>query len=218
MGLLPYYMWNATDGMYASVFYGANFVDYVGYVEDKLVMVRPANGQQYDSFVLGQYFDVIIDGAKAPDDSAVAAIEAIDAIPDRVSYDHKAIVDAARAAYDKIATLEQKALVTNYADLVSAEQRVAALDPNAQPQNPEEEQPGETDEHKNAAMGGVVMCILVGVVLFACGLVNFVRGKKMKAAQKAAAAETEEICEATEEVCEETAEKPAEEETSEPTE
>ena len=218
MGLLPYYMWNATDGMYASVFYGANFVDYVGYVEDKLVMVRPANGQQYDSFVLSQYFEVAIDGAKAPDDSAVAAIQAIDAIPDRVSYDHKAIVDAARAAYDKIATLEQKALVTNYADLVSAEQRVAALDPNAQPQNPEEEQPGETDEHKNAALGGAVMCVLVGVVLFTCGLVNFLRGKKMKAAQKAAEAETAETCEVTEEVCEETAERSAEEETSEPTE
>ena len=214
MGLLPYYMWNATDGMYSNVFYGANFVDYVGKVENKLIMVRPANGEQYDSFVLDQYFDVTIDGAKAPDDSAVAAINAIKNIPEKVSYDHKDIVEAARAAYEKIATLEQKALVSNYADLVSAEQRVAALDPNAQPEGEEPTQEPVTEEPKNGALGGVILCVVVGVVLLACGVVNFARGKKLKAA-KAAQTPAEEI---TEEATEEAAEEITEEVTEEITE
>ncbi len=128
-GMLPYFMWNVTNGMYSNVFYGANFVDYVGYVADKLTMVRPVNGVGYQSFLMGQYFDRTIDGAQAADDVTLAAIEAIDAIPERVSYEDKAIVEAARAAYSKVATTVQQALVHNYGELISAEQRVQALAP-----------------------------------------------------------------------------------------
>lgn len=129
MGLVPYYMWNVTSGMYTNVFYGANFVDYVGYVENKLVMVRPENGVNYDSYIMNQYFDLAIDGPTAPDDITMAAIRAIKAIPEKVAYSDKALVEAARDAYNKIATVAQQALVTNYADLVSAEQRIVALTP-----------------------------------------------------------------------------------------
>ena len=129
MGLVPYFMWNVTDGMYNNIFYGASFVDYVGYVDNKLVMVRPTNGEYYGSYVMSQYFGISLDGAAAADKVTLAAIAAIDAIPERVSYDQKAVVEAARAAYDKIATLEQQALVTNYQKLVSAEQRIKALAP-----------------------------------------------------------------------------------------
>ena len=86
MGLVPYFMWNVTDNMYSNVFYGANFVDYVGYVENKLTMVRPVNGVGYDSFICQQYFDLTIDGPAAPDATTVDAILAIRAIPDRVAY------------------------------------------------------------------------------------------------------------------------------------
>jgi hypothetical protein len=129
MGLLPYYMWNATGGMYSNVYYGANFVDYVGYVNNKLTMIRPVNGQHYETFVMNQYFDTYIDGAAGADKVTLAAIAAIDAIPERVDYNDKDIVEAARAAYNKIATMEQQALVTNYSKLVSAEQRIIALTP-----------------------------------------------------------------------------------------
>ena len=129
IGLNHWFMWNATGGLYSNVFYGANFVDYVGYVEDKLVMVRPANGEHYETYIMDQYFDLVIDGATAADDVTLAAIAAINAIPDRVSYADKALVEAARAAYAKIATTEQQALVRNYADLVSAEQRIIQLTP-----------------------------------------------------------------------------------------
>ena len=129
INLMPYYMWNATGGMYSNVFYGANFVDYVGYVQDKLTMVRPVNGKLYDSYIFGQYFDVTIDGAEAADAYAIAAIKAINNLPERVGYEHKAQVEAAREAYNKIATYEQMAQVYNYATLVSAEQRIIALTP-----------------------------------------------------------------------------------------
>ena len=128
-GVVPYYMWNITDGMYFDMYYGANFVDYVGKVENKLAMIRPVNGKGYDSFIYGNYFDLTLDGPAAPDDAAVAAIKAIDAIPERVTYDDRALVEAARAAYSKVATILQQALVTNYADLISAEQRIIALTP-----------------------------------------------------------------------------------------
>ena len=137
IGLLPYYMWNATDGLYSNVFYGANFVDYVGYVSDKLTMVRPVNGKYYDSYIMSQYFDRSFDGAAGADDVTLAAIKAINAIPERVSYSDKALVEAARAAYNKIATIEQQALVTNYSVLATAEQRIISLTPTEDA--PEEE-------------------------------------------------------------------------------
>ncbi len=137
MGLIPYFMWNATGGQYSNVFYGANFVDYVGYLDNKIIMVSPVNGVGYDSFICDAYFGYRIEGPAAPDDVTIAAINAINAIPEKVTYEDRAIVEAAREAYNKIATLEQQALVTNYNVLVSAEQRIAALTP------PSEEIPGD---------------------------------------------------------------------------
>ena len=180
-GIIPYYMWNITDGMYSNVFYGANFVDYVGYVEDKLTMVRPVNGKNYDSYIYGSYFDLTINGAAAADDVTLAAVAAIKAIPERVSYEDKALVEAARAAYTKIATTEQQALVTNYADLISAEQRITALTPTET--DPVVETP--TEEGGNAA---VIVSVVAGVVILAGAAVLLL--KKRKSAQQPAAQET----------------------------
>ena len=177
--LLPYYMWNVTDGMYSNVFYGANFVDYVGYVQDKLTMIRPVNGKSYDSFVYGLYFDTAIDGAQAPDKTTMAAIRAINALPERVGVEDKALVEAARAAYAKIATYEQMAQVTNYAALISAEQRIIALtsteegaeesvDPTAETAEttvPVEETPEEKDGPKGGSILAAILTILVLVGL-----------------------------------------------------
>ncbi len=165
MGLVPYYMWNVTDNMYSNVFYGANFVDYVGYVEDKLTMVRPVNGVGYDSFICQQYFDYTIDGPAAPDDSAVDAIMAIKAIPERVTYDDLELVKVAREAYDKIATIQQMALVTNYADLVSAEQRITALTPEEEAEEVKEEKKGDATGIIIAAV--ILVIVAAVVVLFA---------------------------------------------------
>ncbi len=127
LGVVPYFMWNATDTP-QNVYYGANFVDYIGLADGNLVMIRPSNGQQYDSFIFGQYFSTVIDGAAAADDITLAAIAAIDRLPETVSLADKPLVVAAREAYDKISTLEQRALVTNYAKLETAEKRIRDLE------------------------------------------------------------------------------------------
>ncbi len=161
LGIIPFFMWNATGEMYSNVFYGATFVDYVGKVENKLTMVRPVNGVGYDSFICNQYFDLTIDGPAAPNEVAVDAINAIKAIPKRVTYDDKTLVDAARSAYSKIATLEQQALVTNYADLVSAEQRIKALDPDAQNKD---DAPADNEKKSNAGIWIILLTIIAAVV------------------------------------------------------
>ncbi len=171
MGLIPYFMWNATGGMYSNVFYGANFVDYVGYVDKKMTMVAPVNGQCYDSYVLAQYFDQALVGPAAPDKVTVAAINAIKAIPERVVYEDKALVEAARAAYTRIATLEQQSLVYNYADLVSAEQRITALDPSNQEDTPNDDTNTDTDKKPVniplLVVLGVLLLVIAAVVVLA---------------------------------------------------
>ena len=196
MGLLPYYMWNATGGMYSNVFYGANFVDYVGYVEDKLTMVRPSNGLHYDTFVLNQYFSTIIDGAAGADDITLAAIAAIDLIPEGVTYDQRDLVFAARAAYDKIATKLQQSLVTNYETLVTAEQRIKALTPGQeQPGDAPTETPAPTESRGNKVwIAWIVLALGVGCVAAAV-VFDLRRDKKAQSVKTEA-----EIAPATQEV------------------
>ena len=188
INLMPYYMWNATGGMYSNVFYGANFVDYVGYVQDKLTMVRPVNGKLYDSYIYGQYFDLTIDGAEAADAYALAAIKAINNLPERVGYEHKDQVAAAREAYNKIATFEQMAQVYNYATLVSAEQRIIALTPEEDKvaaedtvvENTETTEettaPVETPEETGGNKGvGALVAILTVLVLVGAGMFFYMK-------------------------------------------
>ena len=185
LGLMPWFMWNATGGMYSNVFYGANFVDYVGYVTDKLTMIRPVNGKGYDSYIYGQYFDLAIDGAQAPDKNTMAAIAAINALPERVGYEDKALVEAAREAYNKIATFEQMAQVTNYAVLVSAEQRIIALtpadesaevvDPTAETTLPQETVTAVPEEKEGGNGGGALVAILTVLALVALGLTFYLK-------------------------------------------
>ena len=181
MEMLPYFMWNTTGGMYSNVYYGANFVDYVGYVSDKLMMVYPVNGQYYDSFVMNQYFDMALQtGAAAPDAVTMAAMQAIDNIPERVVYEHKSIVEEARAAYTKIATIAQQALVTNYDKLIQAEQRVLAL-------TPVEEEPAPVVQEEETANWGLIIGIAVGVMILCGGgaaVFIFLRKKKGEEAQQ----------------------------------
>ena len=128
---------------------------------------------------MNQYFDLVIDGANAADDVTLAAINAINAIPERVVFEDKAVVDAAREAYKKIATTEQQALVTNYGTLVSAEQRVIALDPANQPVS--EETPAE---EKKTNTGSIWFLIAVVVFTGVCIFISKVDLKKLIACLK----------------------------------
>ncbi len=126
LGIVPYFMWNAADTPYTT-YYGANFIDYIGHIDNAITMVYPANGKNYDSFIFGIYFDTNILGAAAADDATLGAIALIDKLPETVSLDDRADVEAARAAYDAISTIEQRALVTNYQKLTEAEARIEKL-------------------------------------------------------------------------------------------
>ncbi len=181
MEIVPYFMWNATGGLYSNVFYGANFVDYVGSVADKLTMVRPVNGQNYDAFIWQQYFDLTIDGPTAPDATTMAAIKAIRAIGDKVSYENRGLVEQARAAYNKIATLEQQALVTNYPDLISAEQRIIALTPTEEPEIVEE------PEEPATSVWGIVAIVAVLVLGGGAGVWALLRKRKASSGEEAEA-------------------------------
>ena len=165
--VVPYYMWNITSGMYSNVYYGANFVDYIGRNDGNLVMVRPSNGQDYETFIYGQYFDTVIDGSLAADDVTLSAIEAINKIPSSVKLEHEALVLAARAAYDKIATDEQRALIYDYyMTLAAAERKIAALKSAQNPEG-EENEGGENTEQPEKDY--TVAVIIVTAVLIVIG-------------------------------------------------
>ena len=196
-GIIPYYMWNSTDGLYSNVFYGANFVDFVGYVNNKLTMIRPANGTNYDTYIMSHYFDVdtAINGQQAPNKDTLKTIRAIKSIPAKVSYEQRGLVETARALYNKIPTLEQQALVVNYSDLVSAEQRIVSLTPTegegteAPEQTPAE--PEKTQKQGNAGLA--VLFVILGIVVL--GIVAVVvllvlKARKEQRPFKEVAAET----------------------------
>ena len=149
LGIVPYFMWNATDTP-TVIYYGANFSDYIGHVENTMVMVAPSNGLFYDSFIYGQYFKVNVAGSVAMDATTQAAIDAINALPESVTLSDKALVEAARAAYDKISSFEQRALVSNLSVLLAAEQRISDLEyiqnENSGTVNPDAPNAGDTPD------------------------------------------------------------------------
>ncbi len=174
LGIVPFFMWNA-DVVPQNVYYGANFVDYVGKVEGDLVLVAPANGQQYDSFIFAQYFGTYIKGAAAADDVTLAAIAAIARLPENVALSDKPLVLAARAAYDKISTVEQRALVTDYAKLEKAEKRIADLEYLASGEETTDTE-GETGEGNGnffGTLGAETITLGVLVILFAAAAAVF---------------------------------------------
>ena len=212
LGIVPYYMWNLADGKYSNVYYGANFVDYVGKVDSYIVMVRPSNGLYYDTFVYGKYFTTTYEGAVAADDTTLAAIAAINRLVEitdaggTIKLEHEHLVVAARAAYDKIATKEQQALVTNYAALQSAEDRINALKDTSGGDDTTEPPVDNKDNGRIALIVTVIVesVLIVGAIAAA---VVWVLLKKRKTTEEAPA---EKACEpATEEVVSENEQEPA---------
>ena len=184
LGIVPYFMWNASS-IYSNCFYGANFVDYIGHVNTSVMMIRPSNGQHYDTFIFGMYFDSSVDGMSAADDATLAVIAAIKALPQNITLSHKAQVQEARELYDRISTLEQKALVADILYiLTNAERRISDLEylqeqnkpnpPEEGPSTPSEtpteepveeptEEPAQTD--KENKIGLIVTYSSIGLVL-----------------------------------------------------
>ncbi len=132
LGIVPYFMWNVSS-LPNNFYYGANFVDYIGHTDGTLAMIHPTNGQHYETFVTEQYFDTFIKGASAADDITLAAIAAIQKLPanaSEITLAHKDLVVAARAAYDRIVSDEQRALIPDslLTILKNAEQMIEDLE------------------------------------------------------------------------------------------
>ena len=208
LGIVGYVMYITLDGEtntfdYSSVYYGANFVDYIGHREPKLVMVHPSNGKHYDSFIFDQYFSTRVSGAVSADENTLAAIEAINKLPTMVMLEDEALVIAARAAYDKV-LIEQQALVTNYSKLLSAENDILLLK-NSQNENdkPEDITPPveEPSEEPKANLPLIIVLISISAVVATGTAVYFFYFRKKIAGAKEVTdtAATDEKSEATEE-------------------
>ena len=61
-------------------------------------------------------------------DDTLAAIDAINSLPEEVTLAHKSLVEAARAAYELVSSRTQESLVTNLDKLLQAEQRIKDLE------------------------------------------------------------------------------------------
>ena len=182
--ILPFYMWNISSTKYNNIFYGANFVDYIGYVNESnrnyanmgnLIMVAPSNGVYYDSFILGQYFGSVISGSVAADDVTIAAMAAINLLPDRVTLEDEDLVIAARTAYNKISSVEQQALVTEYLDkLITAENLIKAYKNSGTTDEPNIVEP-VTDTKDPTKTALIVLSVIeaVEIAALAAGIVIF---------------------------------------------
>ncbi len=174
LGLVPFYMWNISSGKYNNVYYGANFVDYIGHTLDfnkkfdnmgKLFMVAPSNGVGYNSFIYNCYFNETTEGAASADDMTQAALDAINKIPDNLTIYDEALVIAARAAYNKVTNQLQLSLLSgHYEKLRNAEKFIENYKNAMNPTQPEPEVPVETPE-KDGLDGWVIALIVIASVV-----------------------------------------------------
>lgn len=165
LGIIGYYMWNYTSSM-SSFFFGANFVDYIGHIENKLVMVKPKNGVNYQTFITEQYFNTFVDGSFAPTDVTLTAISLIDLIPSFVTLSDEQTVVNARKAYDKISSAEQIALVNNYQALIEAEDAIEYLKAQEDRSSSDSsDQSSSSSAEENAKNGNFFTDNLFGLIL-----------------------------------------------------
>ena len=217
LSIVPYYMWSSTSA--TNVYYGANFVDYIGHLnnnktgaDNRIVMVRPVNGNYYDTFIFNQYFKTIVDGAAAADEVTLNAINLINNLPSPkdISLSDKAQVEAARAAYNLIMTTSQQALVETVLPLLKeAEKRIETLEylqnqnntpvtPD-EPDAPEVDTPTEETEDEEGGLGiFVIIAIILGALVLSGGigvgvyfLILALKAKNTSGVSEAIASETE---------------------------
>jgi len=170
--VVPYYMWNVSSTGYPTVYYGANFKNHIGHIKDneKLLMIRPSNGNYYETFIYGQYFNTVLDGTAAPDDTTIDAIDKINSLPEKIYLEHEQLVIAAREAYNKIVDFTQLGLVYNYDVLSNAERRIKALKDSQNNQQPEIDEP-VTDEKDPEIKDNTITVIIITAVLAVLGIV-----------------------------------------------
>ncbi len=205
LGIVPFYMWNISSEKYNNVYYGATFVDYIGHTLESnrrfenmgdLTMIAPSNGIGYDSFIFDCYFSESVGGAAAADDITQAAIDAINAIPSKLSIRDEAFVIAARKAYDKISNQLQLSFMTEYYEkLRNAEKYIESYKNAQNPTPPVEDVPNDpvvTPPAEDFPIGAVIAIVLSSVLVLAGGgfaLWYFVIRKKFTSGSPAPAAQ-----------------------------
>ena len=181
LGISKYYMWNITTN-YTNFYFGANFKDYIGHNTGDLIMVRPQNGKNYDSFIFSQYFSTIIDGVFAPTMETLNIIDLIDNLPVNITLDDEETIVNARNAYNQLTSEEQRSLVTNYELLVKAESTLEYLKSrNQEPDNPVEPvEPQKPSAFAQFMKNNMYGFILSGVLIigFSVALVFILKKKK----------------------------------------
>ncbi len=179
LGIAPYYMWNVTSN-FNNFYYGANFVNYIGHLDHKLVMVRPANGQNYETFIMSQYFGTVVEGQPAATAVTLNVIAMIEALPNpiEVTLADKAAIEAARAAYENLPSEEQKSLVHNISKLTDAETILDSYD--VEEEKPVAPKPTKPKKGCKSAVDGVSVCVMtMGLAaMFAAKKGNLKRVKK----------------------------------------
>ena len=179
LGITEFYIWNIT-GYPSNFYFGANFVDYIGHISDNIVMVKPANGQNYDSFILSQYFGTSVDGSNAATEETLKVIDMINALPADITLDNKEAVNAARAAYDSLIPAQQ-ALVGNFETLKKAESTIAYLEANQEKPTPkpeDEKQPSAFVKFMKNNWIGLTIAAVAVVALAVYITINEVNKKK----------------------------------------
>ena len=166
LGIVPYFIWNFMFedlNTPTAIYYGANFCNYVGRVDQNVTMVRPVNGIGYDSFILDHYFTLSVEGGAAADAVTLAAIDAINRLPATITLKDKALVMAAKAAYDKITSGTQRDLVYNYETLRNAEQMILDLEHLAGGNKPADPTDPTVDSDTNirAILNGVIVAVVI---------------------------------------------------------
>lgn len=180
-----YYMWNASASHGELFYYGATFVDRIGTSDKTLVMVRPANGQNYDSFIFGQYFSTTIDGNNAATQETLNVIAMIAALDKSITLEDEKAVVAAREAFNLL-NAEQQALVTNLETLTGAETTIAYL----KGLNPPAPEPDPDDNNHSGKNYGFIIGAAVAVLGCAAFVIVFVLNTKKKTTASAAGEET----------------------------
>ncbi|MBP5307820.1 MAG: leucine-rich repeat protein, partial [Clostridia bacterium] len=177
LGISKYYMWN-TYSRTNNYYYGANFVGRIGHTDGRLVMIKPSNGQNYDSFILSKYFGTVINGAPAATEQTIEVIRLINELPSTISLEDEALIVSVRNAYDKVTSLEQKALITNYSVLSNAESTIIYLksrDGGDDSSGGDEKEPSEFGKFMKGNLLGFAIAAAI-----ACGFAVYIVISKKK--------------------------------------
>ena len=186
--VVDFRLWNIDP---TNTLFGANFVAEIGTPEGReilknktLVMVRPINGTGYDSFIYGQYFDVVLDGPTAVSDAAQEVIDLINALPatSALTLDDRAQVEHIRTLFNALPEDQQGCVYNeNLSKLTDAENRISYLEEQEKNNDPE---PSE-EEGIPYLWLYIVLSVVAVAAIVAVVLVVLLKKRKRAAAEEA---------------------------------